>query len=236
MRCWEVGGCVRDKFAGRISNDVDFAVEAASFHRMCETLDEWGFKEFTANPEFVTSRRQVPEDHPLYKRTKVADFVLCRKDGTYTDGRRPDWVETGTIYDDLARRDFTMNAIAYDPIAEMYLDPHKGEADIEQRLIRFVGNPMTRINEDGLRVLRGFRFAATLDFTFSPGTGAALRSPEAAEMLAGVAIERVDAELRKMLGPESFERGFEILSQLPTWTRKAIFRDGLRLAPTLKEK
>jgi len=118
----------------------------------------------------------------------------------------------------------------------MLLDPYNGEDDIDRGIIRFVGNPMSRIKEDGLRVMRGFRFAATLGFRFSTATKVALFSEEAAEMLSKVAVERIDLELRKMQSPESFRKGLAILSLLPDFTLDAIFRDGLRLAPTLKEK
>lgn len=236
MRFWEVGGCVRDQMVGKPSNDVDFAVEAKSFSQMRETLVDQGFEIFIENPEFVTIRAKVPSDSPLLERTSVADFVLCRKDGASSDGRRPDFVQAGDIFDDLKRRDFTMNAMAFDPLAKMLLDPHNGEDDIQRGIIRFVGNPISRIKEDGLRVMRGFRFAATLGFQFSPATKAALFSEEAAEMLSKVAVERIDLELRKMNSPESFRSGFAVLSQLPDFTLDAIFRDGLRLTPTLKEK
>jgi tRNA nucleotidyltransferase (CCA-adding enzyme) len=236
MKVWEVGGCVRDQMMGNPSNDVDFAVEAKSFSQMRETLIDQGFEIFIENPEFTTIRAKVPTENPLFERTSVADFVLCRKDGPSSDGRRPDFVEAGNIFDDLKRRDFTMNAMAFDPLAKMLLDPHNGEDDIERGIIRFVGNPMSRIKEDGLRVMRGFRFAATLGFRFSIATKVALFSEEAAEMLSKVAVERIDLELRKMQSPESFRSGLAIISLLPDFTLDAIFRDGLRLAPTLKEK
>lgn len=236
MRLWEVGGCTRDSIMGRESNDVDYAVEAPSYHRMCETLDEWGFEEFVANPEFVTTRRKVPVEHPLYMRTNVADFVLCRKDGPSDDARHPDYVEAGDIYDDLARRDFTMNAIAYDPIADMWLDPHGGRQDIEDGVIRFVGNPMNRIREDALRVLRGLRFQAVLGFKFTPATKAAIESVESAELLSKLPVDRCFTELQKMFGPDNFVEAFHVMSHVPDWTREAIFRDGLRLVPTLAKR
>jgi len=121
---FEVGGCLRDEFKGIPSKDVDFAVEAPSFEAMRDELIEDGFEIFEERPEFFTIRAKVPKGNPLEDRTRVADFVMCRKDGPSSDGRRPDFVEPGTIFDDLARRDFTVNAIARNAITGEIIDPH----------------------------------------------------------------------------------------------------------------
>ena len=128
-------------------------------------------------PEFLTIRAQVPaSEAKLLARTKVADFVLCRKDSASGDGRRPDSVEPGTVLDDLARRDFTMNAIARDVQTGEVLDPHGGREDIKWKTLRFVGDPMTRIREDGLRVLRGLRFMITKGLRTTPARSRPWRS------------------------------------------------------------
>jgi tRNA nucleotidyltransferase/poly(A) polymerase len=236
MKFYEVGGCVRDQLMGMDSKDVDFAVEAASFEEMESGLKLRGFKIFLSTPEFLTIRAQVPSsEKALLARTKVADFVLCRKDSATGDGRRPDFVEPGTILDDLARRDFTMNAIAKDVATGETMDPHGGGDDIKNGLLKFVGDPMRRISEDGLRVLRGLRFLITKNLIAHSDTDAALASPLALEMLQKVSIERVREELEKMFAHDTI-RSVKLLANFHPRLHEAIFRDGLRLMPTLKER
>jgi len=121
-----------------------------------------------------------------------------RSDGAYTDGRHPDSVRfVETLDEDLARRDFTMNAIAYDPIAGSWCDPHGGRDDIAKEKIVAVGVPSERFNEDGLRLLRAVRFMATLGFRYGAATGAAM--VECRENLRRIALERVHDEWRKTM-------------------------------------
>jgi len=234
MRFYEVGGCVRDQLMGLTSKDVDFAVEAESFEAMEAELRKRGFKIFLSTPEFLTIRAQVPaHEEKLRARSKDADFVLCRKDSATGDGRRPDFVEPGTILDDLARRDFTMNAIAVDVETGDMIDPHNGRHDIKQNLLRFVGDPYKRINEDGLRVLRGLRFLITKGLQAEMETGDALISFDSHKMLMKVSIERVREELEKMFNYDTIA-SLELLHGYPNLL-PAIFREGLRLAPTLRQ-
>lgn len=233
VKLYEVGGCVRDELLGLKSKDVDFAVEAESFESLRAWLQAGGFNIFVEKPEFNTIRAAVPKAHPLFKRTRDADFVLCRKDGPSSDGRRPDYTEPGTILDDLARRDFTINAIARDVDTGAIIDPHKGAEDITSRTLRFVGDPLARIREDGLRVLRGFRFNITKRLRVDPATLDALHSDEAADMLACVSIERVREEVEKMVAFDT-KQALILFSHLPYRTVDAIFREGLRLSATLK--
>ncbi len=234
MKFYEVGGAVRDEILGVKTKDVDFAVEAKSFEVMELGLNQLGFKIFDSKPQYLTIRAQVPKSSPLYKRTQVADFVLCRKDGASSDGRRPDYVEAGTIFDDLARRDFTVNAMAKDPLTGSLLDPHGGREDLKHSVLRFVGDPMTRIEEDGLRVLRAMRFQVTKKLLPASTTSSALRSEKAAEMLLKVSIERVREELEKMFAFDT-RASMYLLHAFHGYTLDAIFRDGLRLEPTLRK-
>src|SRR5687768_11467708 len=103
IRFFRVGGCVRDELLGIESKDIDFAVEADSFEAMRDAVHARCSKVFLETPEFLTIRGLDPD-------IGAVDFVLCRKDGPTKDGRRPEFVEPGTILDDLARRDFTVNA------------------------------------------------------------------------------------------------------------------------------
>ncbi len=102
VKIYLVGGSIRDQLLGLKSKDLDYAVEAGSYEEMRDYIKENG-KIFLETPEYLTIRAHLKNGEP-------ADFVLCRKDGEYSDGRRPDKVTPGTLYDDLARRDFTVNA------------------------------------------------------------------------------------------------------------------------------
>jgi tRNA nucleotidyltransferase (CCA-adding enzyme) len=238
----EVGGAVRDKFLGLESKDVDFVAipetpdsfisANAAFMFLCDHLRDQGFKVFLETPEFFTVRAQVPDGHPLKERTNVADFVLARKDGPSSDGRRPDFVLPGTLMDDLKRRDFSVNSMAI--LDGELIDPFGGREDLTNNLLRFVGNPTDRIAEDGLRVMRALRFHITKRFDIEPNTWDAVNSDFGAEMLMKVSIERIREELEKMFLANSLFT-LEMIADLRTNLKKAIFRDGLRLMPTLKK-
>jgi len=239
----EVGGAVRDKFLGVNSKDVDFVAVPTqkfdtaddAFNALVAHLKETGFKVFLETPQFFTVRVQVPDGHPLKERTNVADFVLARKDGPSSDGRRPDFVLPGTLMDDLERRDFTVNAMAI--LDDELIDPFGGREDLDNRLIRFVGNPNDRIAEDGLRVMRALRFLITKSgFTLERETFQAINSNFAAEMLMKVSVERIREELEKMFSADSVGT-MKLLFQVFSLNslQDAIFRDGLRLMLTLKK-
>lgn len=234
---WEVGGCVRDHFLNKPTKDIDFAVEGVqSFQEMHDLLVDMGFVIHIPKEEFLTIRCGIPDNNPLRERAKDADFVMCRKDSDGSDGRRPDFVEPGTIFDDLARRDFTVNAMAFNPLTGEVLDPHNGMADLNEMELRFVGDPEKRIREDGLRVMRAFRFSVTKGFTFAPGTFQALVSPLAREMLGKVSVERIQIELDKMFKHNMFETLDILCHQISAEMMDVIFRDGLWLRPTLEGK
>ena len=238
---FEVGGCVRDSLLGIPSKDIDFSVVApegvfatadSAFLAMEAQLSEQDFQIFESRHEFLTIRARVPKGHALEARTTVADFVLARKDGPYTDGRRPDWVKPGTLEDDIFRRDFSVNALCRD-IQGNLIDLVGGVSDIENGILRFVGDPEQRIKEDGLRVLRGFRFQITKGFVPDDETYAVLRSGLAEEMLACVSRERVREELNKMFLFSTLD-SLHLLGTLPDTMAKVIFSGGLRLDATMK--
>lgn len=229
---FEVGGCVRDALLGVTSKDVDFAVVAPSFAAMSDRLVADGFKLHLVAPEFATIRAGVPDGHVLRERTKDADFVLCRVDGPSSDGRRPDFVRPGTLLDDLARRDFTVNAIARG-VDGVLVDPFGGAADLADRRLRFVGDAAARITEDGLRVVRGLRFMVTKGLVPTVDTWDALNSDLAARMLGSVSTERIRDELDRMFAHDTLA-SLQLLSELDTNVRNALFPTGLRLAATMK--
>lgn len=237
-KIYEVGGTVRDQILGLKSKDVDFVMVTDSFESMRAYILSEGFDIYLEKPEYVTIRAGVPKDHPLRARCRDADFVLARKDGPSTDGRRPDYVEAGTLEDDLARRDFTVNALALDPYTKEIVDPHNGRKDLEDRVLRFVGDPMRRVKEDGLRVLRGFRFMITKGLRPETETALTLRSRVAADMLSSVSLNRVREEMEKMVAFDTLAT-LKLFKTLSEYTLEAIFREDqgkkLRLSATLKD-
>ena len=232
---------MRDGLLGLSTKDVDFSVVAreglfdtveVAFAALEEQLLGEGFKVFESKPEFQTIRAQVPVGHPLRQRVRDADFVLARRDGPYSDGRRPDYVLPGSLLDDLSRRDFTSGAIAK-AIDGTLVDPFGGVSDTKNKILRFVGEPADRIKEDGLRVLRGFRFQVTKGFTPAPETWEALTGPLAISSLAKVSKERVREELNRMFSFSTLET-LALLQDLPKDLMEVIFGSGLRLEATLK--
>ena len=165
FQCHLVGGAVRDILLGRPHTDFDIATDALPeqvmplFRRVIPT----GIKHGTVTVHFKGTTFEV---------------TTFRTEADYGDGRRPDAVTFApSITDDLARRDFTINAIAYDLLADRVADPHEGRRDLRSRIIRAIGDPAERFREDGLRPLRACRFAAQLGFTVDEATRR--RSPEA---------------------------------------------------------
>jgi tRNA nucleotidyltransferase/poly(A) polymerase len=238
----EVGGAVRDKFIGLESRDVDFVAIPSedimqlsleeAFILLEKELKKREFEIFLSTPEFVTIRAKVPDNHPLRSRTSVADFVLARRDGPSSDGRRPDYVMPGSLYNDLKRRDFTVNAIAI--YKEEIIDPFGGREDISNNLLRFVGDPNKRIEEDGLRVLRFFRFLITKGFDPETNSWNACMSHKSAEMVSKTKIERIKDEFDKMFIHNSVA-ALRLIASFPDHLIDVIFRDNLRLIPTLKK-
>ena len=184
-----VGGCVRDLLRGAIPHDWDICTSArpeqvmACFDR--ERVLPTGLKHGTVT---------VLDDDTPY------EITTFREEGDYSDGRRPDQVRfVNSLREDLARRDFTMNAIAMSADGEIH-DPFGGTADIEAGVVRCVGEPDRRFQEDGLRVLRALRFSAVLGFEIEGETARAIHANR--ERLACVAAERIQEELKKLLlGP-----------------------------------
>jgi len=164
----------------------------------------------------------------------AADFVLCRKDGSYIDGRRPEDVEPGTLLDDLARRDFTMNAIAMTEDGE-YIDPHGGLNHINQRIIVCVGNPQDRFSEDYLRMLRAIRFGITKHMMLSYEIESCFDIPKMVSKIGDVAVERVREEMLKCFHHDT-PATLCVLEAFPLVCEAVFGSDsGLWLKPTLEK-
>lgn len=232
-----VGGFVRDELLGLSSKDIDFAVEADSYSHMKWWLEEAQFEIFLEEPAFYTIRARFPKlpwefaDRDMG--AKTCDFVLCRQDGRYSDGRRPDSVRQGTIFDDLARRDFTVNAIALGRDGT-YVDPHNGRIDLADGVLRAVGDPWDRLREDALRALRAIRFKVTKNMEWDGALRRAMYHRHLPDLLASVSAERRREELRRAFRFDT-ERTFDVLADMSRPFRSAVFRDGLWLEPTLRQ-
>jgi len=226
---FEVGGCVRDEILGVKSKDIDFSVVAPTFEAMREAIVKTGMKIVVETPEFFTIRAVAKQ--PFQGHTGGLDFVWARKDGPSTDGRRPDFVEPGTLHDDLRRRDFTMNAIAKTRNGTL-IDPFGGQRDIERKVIETVGHPLLRFREDSLRVLRAMRFSITKGFTISDRTKAYMREAEIVERLHTTSKERQREEMEKMFAHDTIS-SMILMHEFPA-IMGVVFRDGLRLSATMK--
>ena len=184
--CYLVGGCVRDMLMGKEPHDIDITTNAtpeetksvfADFH----TLDI-GIKHGTITV--------MLEGEPI-------EITTHRKESDYSDGRHPDSVSfTKNINDDLSRRDFTVNAIAYNPKSGL-VDPFGGQSDIECKTLRCVGIPDERFKEDSLRILRGLRFASVLGFNIDTATESAMYNCK--DLINIVSPERIYVEITKLL-------------------------------------
>jgi tRNA nucleotidyltransferase (CCA-adding enzyme) len=140
------------------------------------------------------------------------ECTTFRREGAYADARHPDDVEfTTDLRADLARRDFTVNALAFDPLSGVLVDPHGGLSDLEHRRLRAVGEPLARFREDALRPVRAARFVSTLEFDLDAATRAALGGVVDRARL--VAPERVRAELEKLMAARRPSAGLELLRE-----------------------
>ena len=181
-----VGGCVRDALRGITPKDYDITTsalpeETKSVFRDCRVI-ETGIQHGTITV--------MMDGMPL-------EITTYRTEGTYSDNRHPDRVSfTTSLREDVARRDFTMNAIAYSPRRGL-IDYFGGAEDIRGGIIRCVGDPDTRFREDALRMMRGIRFASVLGFRVEENTAAAIR--ENKERISAVSAERIRVELTKLL-------------------------------------
>ncbi len=178
------GGSVRDRLLGRPAKDYDIATNARP-----EQIEALFPKTVAVGKAFGVI--VVVQDGT---ETEVATF---RADGGYQDGRRPDSIEFCGAEEDAMRRDFTVNGMFYDPIEDRVIDYVGGQADLEKKIIRAIGDPDRRFTEDHLRMLRAVRFAHTLGFEIEPATRAAIQKH--APSLAKISAERIENEFSRTL-------------------------------------
>ncbi len=201
FEAYAVGGCVRDSLLGRLPEDWDLTSNASR-----DTLEALFPDAAIINQKLGVMRITEGEI--------TADLAAFRIDGEYKDYRRPETVVfTGDLMEDLRRRDFTMNAIAVNPFRDT-VDPYHGILDIENRLIRGVGNPLVRFEEDALRILRGIRFSAQLDFRIHEDTLRAMK--EKSKLLDYISIERIGEEFFKTVLSQNCGKGLKAFLETET--------------------
>lgn len=193
FKAYIVGGCVRDLLLGREPKDWDVATDANP-----ETIQKI-FADTIYENEFGTVGVKTGSDD---SRLAVVEITTFRKEEKYSDLRHPDKIEfSKSIEEDLARRDFTINAIALETRGKRQearlIDPFDGQKDLEQKIIRAVGEPEKRFNEDALRLIRAIRFASELGFQIEEKTATAIK--KSANLLGKIAKERVRDEFTKII-------------------------------------
>jgi poly(A) polymerase len=193
------GGCVRDQLLGFEAKDYDVATSAKpeEVQRLFPRVTDLTGKSFGVV--------RVLHGEETFE---VATF---RQDGPYKDGRRPESVRFVTAEEDAQRRDFTINGLFFDPVAERLIDYVGGEADLRAKIVRAIGDPRQRFAEDQLRLLRAIRFATRLVFTIEPKTWAAIRA--GASSIRTVSAERVRDELNRIFTSNKPELGLDLLDE-----------------------
>jgi tRNA nucleotidyltransferase (CCA-adding enzyme) len=212
-----VGGITRDLIMNRAGNDWDFTTDAPP--EIINALFENSFYDNRFGTVGIIDPTDETKD--LLGKPKVYEITTYRKEWGYSDQRHPDQVEWGkTVEEDLIRRDFTINAIAFKPVPAIQktnvktwhfdvIDPHCGQKDINNKIIRAVGNPEERFKEDALRMLRAIRLATQLEFKIDEVTFGAIKNN--VNLIEKVSWERIRDELLKMLSFPFAAEGYQLL-------------------------
>ena len=214
FKAYLVGGCVRDILLGRNPKDWDVTTDAAP-----EKIQKI-FPDSAYENKFGTVAIKTRSEDPQLKIVEVTTF---RIEGKYTDKRHPDEIKFAkTVEEDLSRRDFTINALALDLKLQKdskngksesnLIDPFGGQKDLKKGIIRTVGNPADRFNEDALRLMRAVRFSAELDFEIEKETEQAIKKQSG--LLEMIAKERIKDEFIKIIMSDNAKRGVEKLEEL----------------------
>jgi tRNA nucleotidyltransferase/poly(A) polymerase len=244
-----VGGYVRDKILGIESKDIDFTFvinkqpdEKLTINNGFQLMEQWlkqeGFTIFLNTPDMLTIRAKFPKNDKYKNQSNLtADFVLARKE-TYPDpNTRYPVVELGSLYDDLMRRDFTVNAIAMD-MQEKVIDVCEGLEDIKKKLLRTPLQPKITLMDDPLRVLRAMRFHITKQFKLDNELLVHMTNPEILDKLfTVVSQERIREELTRMFHystPQTLKLLYYIDSKSPNFI-DTLFTNPLKLIPTTKK-
>lgn len=192
------GGAVRDALIGRVGGDVDIAT-SASADEVCALFS----RTVPVGKSFGVVK--------VLSGDQAFDVATFRRDVGVADGRHPAAVERATLEEDVQRRDFTINGLVQDPFTDEIMDWVGGRADLEAGVVRAIGDPARRFEEDALRLLRGVRFASVLGFQLEQATADAMRA--GASAMSRVSGERVRDELARMLVPPTRRRALELLDE-----------------------
>jgi len=242
FKFYEVGGKVRDEILGLESKDVDYVAvpndkllqdfdTAESMFSMLEQyLKDEKFEIFLITADCFTIRAKFPKKH---KYQGVADFVMARKEIGYIPGTRTPIVKPGTLYDDLERRDFTLNALAKDEDGTI-IDYFNGLEDLKTGILRTPINTNVTFDDDPLRILRALRFSITKGFIMSDDIWIEISKYNYDEKMGVVSTERIREELLKCFKYDTLKT-LEVLNRFPT-LKNYIFKDkGLWLKPTMEQ-
>jgi tRNA nucleotidyltransferase (CCA-adding enzyme) len=224
---YTVGGTVRDELLGIKPKDLDLVAIGGTFSELEQEVIRRGGKIFVSKPEYATVRCTLPDVGPC-------DLALARKDGEYSDGRHPDSVSLAdTLAEDLARRDFTIGAMAKDIETGEIIDLFGGKEDLlVNKVIRCVGNPLERFNEDRLRVFRAIRFAVTKNLNIDWNTKSAMNQFQQEDFKA-TSTERIREELNRMFAADTF-RSVVFLGRFPV-IEEVMQERGIWLKPTVEK-
>jgi len=240
FKFYEVGGYVRDEIMGIKSKDIDYTVVADDellyktvnpdeiFYVLEEYLKTQGYTIWLSTPDCFTIRAKFPAGHKNAGIT--ADFVLARKEEGYYPGTRKPIVKAGTLYDDLERRDFTVNAIAKDENGN-FIDPFDGADAIKKRLLITPLQVEVTFNDDPLRILRAIRFAVTKGFNITSSMHRIIRGYNYEKLMPVVSEERIREELFKAFKHDTIKT-ITMLTEYPMLTRYIFENTDLWLKPT----
>ena len=245
MKIFEVGGCVRDEILGVKSKDIDFTVVLDNtdqsvddgWDQMVSFLKEEGYQIFLETKDCFTVRAKFPVGH--VNEGLVADFVMARKEVGYVLGTRKPILELGTLYDDLIRRDFTVNALAKDMDGNI-IDHFDGVEHLKKGLLVTPMNPMKTMMDDPLRILRALRFSLTKDLEVHTDIMESMKQPDILDKLKKtVSQERIREEITKMMMCDTIKT-IKLLVDIDRDYIKGfldiVFKDTMWLKPTTEKK
>jgi tRNA nucleotidyltransferase/poly(A) polymerase len=240
---YEVGGKVRDEILGLKSKDVDYTVVPTDelilkytevddmFSVLIDFLKREGYELFLVTPDCYTIRANFPKGHKF--EGLVADCVMARKEIGYIEGTRKPILKPGTLYDDLIRRDFTVNAIAKDSNGD-YIDYFDGMCDLDSMVLRTPLNCRETFDDDPLRILRAIRFSITKGFHITGNMAIVIEGYDYESKMGVVSVERIREELFKCF-KENTLKTISLLNEFPA-LRDYVFKDNLLwLKPTLEK-
>lgn len=245
MKIYEVGGCVRDEILGVKSKDIDFTVVLDNtdqsvdegWDQMVSFLKEEGYQIFLETKDCFTVRAKFPVGH--VNEGLVADFVMARKEVGYVLGTRKPILELGSLYDDLIRRDFTVNALAKDMDGNI-IDHFNGVEHLKKGLLVTPLNPMKTMMDDPLRILRALRFSLTKDLEVHTDIMESMKQPDILDKLKKtVSQERIREEITKMMMCDTIKT-IKLLVDIDRDYIKGfldiVFKDTMWLKPTTEKK